>query len=72
MSWIDAKRNAAGGWAGIRTPGCDKTPSAISRSRLLELAAPAIGFKIAFAVIVRGRPTLRVVEVPICISRSDP
>jgi dolichol-phosphate mannosyltransferase len=38
---------------------------AISRSRLLELAAPAIGFKIAFEVIVRGRPTLRVVEIPI-------
>jgi dolichol-phosphate mannosyltransferase len=38
---------------------------AISRARLLELAAPAIGFKIAFEVIVRGRPTLRVVEIPI-------
>ena len=38
---------------------------AIWRSRLLELAAPAIGFKIAFEVIVRGRPTLRVVEIPI-------
>lgn len=38
---------------------------AISRSRLLELAAPAFGFKIAFEVIVRGRPTLRVVEIPI-------
>ena len=32
---------------------------------LLELAAPAIGFKIAFEVIVRGRPTLRVAEIPI-------
>ena len=39
--------------------------SAVSRCRLLELAAPAIGFKIAFEVIVRGRPTLRVVEIPI-------
>jgi dolichol-phosphate mannosyltransferase len=38
---------------------------AISRCRLLELAAPAIGFKIAFELIVRGRPTLRVVEIPI-------
>lgn len=38
---------------------------AIWRSRLLELAAPAIGFKIAFEVIVRGRPTLRVLEIPI-------
>jgi len=38
---------------------------AIARSRLLELAAPAVGFKIAFEVIVRGRPTLRVIEIPI-------
>lgn len=38
---------------------------AVARSRLLELAVPAIGFKIAFEVIVRGRPTLRVLEVPI-------
>src|SRR6266404_3690876 len=38
---------------------------AIARSRLIELAAPAIGFKIAFEVIVRGRPTLRVIEIPI-------
>jgi dolichol-phosphate mannosyltransferase len=38
---------------------------AIGRSRLLELAAPATGFKIAFEVIVRGRPNLRVVEIPI-------
>jgi dolichol-phosphate mannosyltransferase len=38
---------------------------AISRSRLLALAAPAIGFKIAFELIVRGRPSLRVVEIPI-------
>ena len=38
---------------------------AIARSRLLDLAMPAIGFKIAFEIIVRGRPTLRVVEIPI-------
>jgi dolichol-phosphate mannosyltransferase len=38
---------------------------AIARSRLLDLAGPAIGFKIAFEIIVRGRPTLRVVEIPI-------
>ncbi len=38
---------------------------AIARSRLLDLAEPAIGFKIAFEIIVRGRPTLRVVEIPI-------
>jgi dolichol-phosphate mannosyltransferase len=37
----------------------------IARSRLLDLAAPAAGFKIAFEIIVRGRPTLRVVEIPI-------
>jgi dolichol-phosphate mannosyltransferase len=38
---------------------------AIARSRLLDLATPAIGFKIAFEIIVRGRPTLKVVEIPI-------
>jgi dolichol-phosphate mannosyltransferase len=38
---------------------------AIARSRLIELATPAIGFKIAFEVIIRGRPTLRVIEIPI-------
>ena len=38
---------------------------AIARSRLLDLATPAIGFKIAFEIIVRGRPSLRVVEIPI-------
>jgi dolichol-phosphate mannosyltransferase len=38
---------------------------AIARSRLLDLAAPAIGFKIAFEIIVRGQPTLRIVEIPI-------
>ena len=38
---------------------------AITRSRLLELASPAAGFKIAFETIVRGGGTLRVCEIPI-------
>lgn len=38
---------------------------AIRRAQLLELAPTATGFKIAFEAIVRGRPRLRVVEVPI-------
>ncbi len=38
---------------------------AIARSRLLELASPAAGFKIAFETIVRGGGTLRVCEIPI-------
>jgi dolichol-phosphate mannosyltransferase len=38
---------------------------AIARSRLLDFTGPAVGFKIAFEVIARGRPTLKVVEVPI-------
>jgi dolichol-phosphate mannosyltransferase len=38
---------------------------AIARSRLHDIAVPAIGFKIAFELILRGRPTLRVVEIPI-------
>ena len=38
---------------------------AIRRSRLLEIAPPAIGFKIAFETIVRGGSTLRVHEIPI-------
>ena len=38
---------------------------AIARRRLLDLATPAIGFKIAFEIIVRARPALRMVEVPI-------
>ena len=38
---------------------------AIERSRLLDVVRPAIGFKIAFEIIVRGRPALRVVEIPI-------
>jgi len=38
---------------------------AIARSRLLDFVGPAIGFKIAFEVIARGRPTLKVIEVPI-------
>ena len=38
---------------------------AITRSRLLELASPAAGFKLAFETIVRGGGTLRVCEIPI-------
>jgi len=38
---------------------------AISRSRLLQVAPPAIGFKIAFETIVRAGSTLRVREIPI-------
>jgi dolichol-phosphate mannosyltransferase len=38
---------------------------AIPRSRLLELAPPASGFKIAFETIVHGGRTLRVREIPI-------
>ena len=38
---------------------------AIRRSRLLEIAPPAIGFKIAFETIVRGGSAFRVHEIPI-------
>jgi dolichol-phosphate mannosyltransferase len=38
---------------------------AIARSRLLEVAPPAIGFKIAFETIVRAGSTLRVREIPV-------
>ena len=38
---------------------------AIRRSRLLELAPEATGFKIAFEAIVRGGRELRVLEIPI-------
>jgi dolichol-phosphate mannosyltransferase len=38
---------------------------AIRRDLLLELAAPAVGFKIVFEAIVHGEPTLRVREIPI-------
>jgi dolichol-phosphate mannosyltransferase len=38
---------------------------AIPRSRLLELAPPANGFKIAFEAIVHGGRGLRVCEIPI-------
>ena len=38
---------------------------AIVRSRLLELAPPAIGFKIAFEAIVGAGSTLRVREIPV-------
>jgi dolichol-phosphate mannosyltransferase len=38
---------------------------AIARARLLQLAPPAIGFKIAFETIVRAGSTLRVREIPV-------
>jgi dolichol-phosphate mannosyltransferase len=38
---------------------------AISRARLLEIAPPTIGFKIAFETIIRGGSSLRVREIPI-------
>jgi len=38
---------------------------AIERKRLLEISPPTVGFKIAFETIVRGRPALRVKEIPI-------
>lgn len=38
---------------------------AIRRARLLEIAPPAVGFKIAFETIVRAKPRLRVREIPI-------
>lgn len=38
---------------------------AIKRGRLLEVAAPAVGFKLAFETIVRAGPSLRVREIPI-------
>jgi dolichol-phosphate mannosyltransferase len=38
---------------------------AISRSKLLELAPPTTGFKIAFETIIRGGRNLRVREIPI-------
>jgi dolichol-phosphate mannosyltransferase len=38
---------------------------AIARARLLELAPPTLGFKLAFEVIVRARGSLRVDEIPI-------
>ena len=38
---------------------------AISRTRLLEMAPATIGFKIAFETVLRGRPNLRVLEIPI-------
>src|ERR1700726_625853 len=37
----------------------------ISRSRLIELAAPAGGLEIALQLIIRGRPTLTVIDIPI-------
>jgi dolichol-phosphate mannosyltransferase len=38
---------------------------AIERARLLQLAPPTIGFKIAFEIIARSGPSLRVREIPI-------
>jgi len=38
---------------------------AIRRDLLLELATPAVGFKIVFEALARGGPTLRVREIPI-------
>src|SRR6266513_549687 len=38
---------------------------AIARSRLLEVAPPTVGFKIAFETIVRAGSTLRVREIPV-------
>ncbi len=38
---------------------------AIRRESLLALASAATGFKIAFEIIVHGRPKLRVIEIPI-------
>ena len=38
---------------------------AIERSRLLEIAPAAVGFKLAFETIVRANPPLRVREIPI-------
>jgi len=38
---------------------------AIARSRLLQIAPPTIGFKIAFETIVRAGSSLRVQEIPV-------
>ncbi len=38
---------------------------AIARSRLLEVAPPTVGFKIAFEAIVHAGSTLRVREIPV-------
>jgi dolichol-phosphate mannosyltransferase len=38
---------------------------AIECARLLEIAPPAVGFKLAFETIVRADPPLRVCEIPI-------
>ena len=38
---------------------------AIRRGRLLQIAPPAVGFKIAFETIIRGGSSLRVREIPI-------
>ncbi len=38
---------------------------AIKRARLLQIAPPTVGFKIAFETIVRARSTMRIREIPI-------
>ena len=38
---------------------------AIARSRLLKVAPPTVGFKIAFEAIVHAGSTLRVREIPV-------
>lgn len=38
---------------------------AISRARLLQIAPPAIGFKIVFETLIHGGPGLRVCEIPV-------
>jgi dolichol-phosphate mannosyltransferase len=38
---------------------------AISRERLLQIAPPAIGFKIVFETLIHGGPDLRVCEIPV-------
>ncbi len=44
---------------------------AISRAHLLELGAPAAGFKLAFETIVRSKRNLRVCEIPIAFRDRD-
>ena len=38
---------------------------AIERQRLIDLSPPTVGFKLVFETIARGRPGLRVNEIPI-------
>jgi dolichol-phosphate mannosyltransferase len=44
---------------------------AIRRDCLLRFAKTAVGFKIVFEIIVRGRKTLRVQEVPIVFQNRE-